>query len=146
MLLNPGETIISTDPIAWSNVPGVYSSDPGYLHVTNHRLVFEPHRGAYSGRMLVNLDLGQITDLHAGTGPDGHSVVIIHSGQWVCVLATDNAANVVKAVADARIIRLTPAPTQAHESGKPLVYLHCKHCGSLNAAGSVHCTSCGATL
>ena len=29
---------------------------------------------------------------------------------------------------------------------QPQVFLHCRNCGSLNPAGNIHCTSCGATL
>jgi len=145
VLLNPGERIISTDPVGWFTIPGIPTNSQGYLHLTNLRLVFE----AMIGGTLVNLDLRQITDVHAVVGESGEPAVMIHCGSWVCVLGTVNAGRCANWIASARYARLTPPPTEpasATDSTTPRVYLHCRHCGTLNPAGTSRCTSCGATL
>ena len=143
MLLNSGESLIVGEYIRSSNVPGVSFGEPGHLHVTNRRLVFDGARG-----IIVNIDLGKITDLRAAVGPEGPALLVF-SGRLVCVLVTVNATNLVSAITSARAAALQPpppAPGPPSETGKPLVFLHCRHCGTLSPAGVLRCASCGAAL
>lgn len=154
MMLNPGERAIAQDPITQSWVPGYPLTDPGFLHLTNHRLVFEAVPRGSMPRTLVDLNLSQITNVTWGPGAKGTILLRVESGPtYSCTFSTLNARNCAEAIQKARAdyleasARARSAEQHAPSSGsKPMVYLHCKHCGTLNDAGSAHCTGCGASL
>ncbi len=148
MILYPGEQGFSTDPIDWSMIPGYPFQDGGYLYLTNIRLVFEAVGHGAPNRTLVNLDLRHIVNVSVGPGPNRRLVLRVETTTgWAFLVATPNAANCAHAIVRARDAALAAAPPQGRtEAAKPLVFLHCKHCGTLNPAGRARCTSCGAGL
>lgn len=133
-----------------SMIPGDPFGDPGTFHVTNLRLVFEAVGPGAPPRTLVNLDLRAVTNAVAGVGPKRQSILRVETYTgWHFTLGMDYSQNCAEWIAFARSAVLNvppPPPPPPPESGKPHVYLHCKHCGTLNPAGTTRCASCGATL
>jgi hypothetical protein len=164
MLLQHGEVVVGTETIPWAIGLGATERISGILHLTNQRLVFEAMvrdtAGGYAPKTLVNLDLAYITNAVVFHPSRKEWAVRIEAGpQYACTFATENASHVAgainqyrtKLVAERATHRAQAAATTAQAaqqaaSPRPLVFLHCKHCGTLNDAGSRHCMSCGATL
>lgn len=160
-MLLPGERAIASEPV--QAVLGA-NLQSGHLYLTNVRLVYEgffhePSVG-WVPRTLLDLHLGHVTNVVAIPGKRNRSTLRIEAGRgYVYTFLTPSATNWVSSIVQARqgapqmplpasamgahapvVVNVHPAPAQ------PSVYLHCKHCGALATAGSVHCTSCGATL
>lgn len=161
MILQPGEKAIASEPV--QAVVGA-QFQTGYLYLTSSRLVFEglfhePSVG-WVPRTLLDLYLGHITNVVAVPGRKNRHTLRVEAGrEYAYTFVTPNAANWASSILGARrgappvsastqtaaapppvVVNVQQAPSQ------PTVFLHCTHCGSLNAAGSTHCTSCGATL
>jgi hypothetical protein len=172
MILHPGEQGIASEPVLGGGRPDWQS---GTLYLTSQRLVFEglvaevstePTLGGLSYRQravmvpqtLLELQLTQITNLLAVPGHQGRHTLRVEAGRgYNYVFAMPNPQNWVGPVLSARTAALTAAAsaqgnrTPQHFGGapgpaQPMVYLHCTHCGSLNSAGIVRCSSCGAAL
>jgi hypothetical protein len=164
MLLQHGEVIVGSDSIPWALGLGGGERVSGILHLTNRRLVFEAMlreaAGGYAPKTLVDLDLAHITNAVAFRPSRREWALRIEAGpRYACTFATANASVIAQAiyqsrtklVAERTTHRQQVAATTAHvlepvSPQRPLVFLHCKHCGTLNDAGSRHCGSCGATL
>lgn len=156
MLLSPGEKAIHTEPIPWTVFPGNPIGGPGQLYLTDRRIVFEASYVAVGHRTRMDFDLRQISNVQALISESGQHVLMVESGQWSCMIATPTAPDWVNAIVSARHARISAfeqaqaaQARSAQETAKPMVLLHCKHCGTLNSvnpAGNFHCTSCGATL
>jgi hypothetical protein len=164
MLLRHGEVIVGSDRIPWALGLAGGERVSGVLHLTNQRLVFEAmlkdNAGGFTPRTLVDLDLAYITNAVTFKPSRKEVALRIEAGpQYACTFATANAASIAQAlyasrtklVAERATHRAQAAATTAQaaqqtSSPRPLVFLHCKHCGTLNDAGSKHCGSCGATL
>jgi len=160
MLLYAGERAIASDRVE-AVVGGQIQA--GNLHLTNVRLVFEgmflEPRVGWVPRTLLDLHLGHITNAAAFPGKDKRHTLRVEAGvSYVYTFLTPIAPHWAQAIVDAKrsappLTPASPAPggppvvvNVQSTPGTPSVFLHCRHCGSLSAAGSVHCTSCGATL
>lgn len=161
MILQEGER-----GITYESVEILYGQTwvPGNLQLTNCRLVFEGQffeAGVGTApRTLLDLQLGFITNAVALPGRHGVGTLRIEAGRgYIYTFRTSNAAGWVDAIVKAKSEgpRIPPpvSPSASKEQiivnvqqapAPPTVFLHCRHCGSLVAAGSVHCTSCGASL
>jgi hypothetical protein len=171
MILHPGEQRIAGENVEANAAPPF---QPGTLYLTNLRLVFEglyqeqPPGGLldnlFSGpppglvpRTLLDLPLAYISNVVAVPGRGNRHVLRIESGQYPYTFVTPNAQNWAHSIIEARSRAPRPiTPTSPGHApvvvnvqqtpSQPSVFLYCKHCGTLNAAGHVHCTSCGAAL
>lgn len=168
MILQPGERPIASEQILWSVGPGLLhglaeklqltnyglggSRLSGILYLTNFRLVFEVIARdltvGYIPKTVLDLTLSQITNAVAVRRADGQAVLSVEAGvQGAHTFATPNAENWVTAIVSSRNTLIASKENQRGTVPfQPTVYLHCKHCGSLNPAGTTRCTSCGATL
>ncbi len=164
MILNPGETAVGSESISWAVGPGGGQTS-GVLYLTSHRLVFEgmvaePGAGLVP-KTLLDLPLSWITNALVYR-PDRRSVLLrVENGPHnAYTFGTVNAERWVHSILGWRA-RLPPASAAAPRPGstsagvtvqvqqlpsQPLVLLHCRHCGTLNDAGSRACKSCGASL
>lgn len=161
MILQAGEQGIASEQL---EVVLGDRTQSGYLYLTSSRLIFEglflEHPVGWLPRTLLDLHLGQITNALAMSGRRDRHTLRVEAGRgYVYTFVTPNAAGWVNSIIQAKAkVPTVPAaspPMAGHSPivvnvqqapSQPSVYLHCKHCGSLNASGSVHCTSCGATL
>jgi len=161
MMLYPGEQAIASDRVEAIVGPQVRL---GNLHLTNLRLVFEgffqePAVG-WVPRTVLDLHLGYVTNVVAVPGAKERHTLRVEAGLgYVYTFVSPIAHKWMEAILRAKQ-QAPAAPSSAARPGaanpvvvnvqsapsQPSVFLHCKHCGSLTAAGSVHCTSCGATL
>lgn len=164
MLLQHGEVIVGSENIPWAIGLGAAERTSGVLHLTNRRLVFEAmvrdSAGGYAPRTLVDLDLAYITNAVAFRPSRKEVALRVEAGPlYACTFATSNATAIAQSIYQSRTklvaeraaqrAQFAATAAQAPHPGsaqRPLVYLHCKHCGTLNDAGSRHCMSCGATL
>jgi hypothetical protein len=161
MILQQGER-----PIASEFVQAVVGEQvqSGYLYLTNARLVFEglffESSVGWVPRTLLDLHVVQISNVVAIAGRSNRHTLRVEAGRgYVYTFVTPNAPSWASSLVQAKqsappmvahvahsaapvpvVVNIRQEPTQ------PTVFLHCKHCGSLAAAGSVHCTSCGASL
>jgi hypothetical protein len=164
MLLQHGEVIVGSENIPWALGLGAAERVSGVLHLTNRRLVFEAmlrdHTGGFAPKTLVDLDLAYITNAVAFQPSRKEVALRIEAGpHYACTFATANAAAIAQSIYQSRTKLVaeratqraqTPAtaasPPQPASSQRPMVFLHCRHCGALNDPGSRHCMGCGATL
>jgi len=169
MILHPGEHGIASEPVEGVAGPSV---SRGRLYLTNLRLVFEgmvPEQvpgGGYEllgpsttwvPRTLLDLPLVHITNIVGVPGSNNRHTLRVEAGPYAYSFLTPRAHEWVQTIYLAREKAPAPispgaamqAPVVVHVQqtpAQPSVFLHCKHCGSLCAAGSVHCISCGAAL
>jgi hypothetical protein len=161
MILQPGERAIASERV--ETVVGA-TGQAGHLYLTNVRIVFEGffHESGvgWVPRTLLDLHLAHVSNVVAVPGRRNRNVLRVEAGRgYVYTFVTANAANWVGSILQAKQgapqLPASPGPSTApvpvvvnvqQTPSQPTVYLHCRHCGSLAAAGSVHCTSCGATL
>jgi hypothetical protein len=160
MILQAGERTIASEPVESLVGPALQN---GYLYLTNVRLVFEglfwEGQIGWIPRTLLELYVHQISNAIAAPGKGTRQTLRIEAGRgYVYTFTSLNAAYWVNSIVKAKAAA-PAAPAAAATGGQvpvivnvqqppsqPTVFLHCKHCGSLSAAGSMHCTSCGATL
>ena len=163
MLLNPGEQVLFSEQVD-SDSDGDERS--GTLYLTDHRLVFEAdvkkslfRAGVPRTRMDLNVE--HVTNATSTSPTFGRPVLNVETDRGVVAYAfrTPNAGAWVGAITRARnariaVLRAADGPASGRTEGAPgpagaappTVYLHCRHCGTLNPAGRTRCTSCGATL
>ena len=160
MIVQPGEQGIASEQVEAVFGPNLRR---GSLHLTSLRLVFEglfwePPLG-WVPRTLLDLPLAQVTNAVAIPGKRDRHTLRVEAGRgYVYTFVTPRAPDWVGAIVSAKQRAPRAAATTAtHPSApvvvnvqqspsQPSVFLHCRHCGSLAPAGSIHCTSCGATL
>jgi hypothetical protein len=164
MLLQHGEVVVGSEGVPWAAGLGSPERVSGVLHLTNRRLVFEAmvpdSGGGFAPKTLVDLDLSFITNAVAFYPSRKELALRIEAGpHYACTFATANATAIAQSIYQSRTrlveertrlrAQATATAAAAAQQGtapRPLVFLHCKHCGTLNEAGSRHCASCGATL
>jgi len=164
MLLGHGEVLVGSEKVPWAMGLGAAERVSGVLYLTNRRLVFEAmvrdSAAGYAPKTLVDLDLAYLTNATAFRPSRKEWALRIEAGpQYACTFATVNASKIVQTIYQTRTRLVAERTTaQAHaaaaaaqhsaqgSSARPLVFLHCKHCGTLNDAGARHCGSCGAQL
>ncbi len=162
MILQTGERGIHYESLTAMNGQ---LAQPGTLYLTDRRLVFEgmmPDAAVgWAPRTLLDLHLTHITNVIAVPGPKGkHLLRVEATGGYVYNFITPTANLWADAVYRGRQLVVAPSsvgppghgagtPVQVHihqQATTPTVYLHCRHCGTLNPAGTQRCTSCGAAL
>lgn len=160
MLLQPGEKLIASH-----TADGFFGGAkfPGMLHLSNQRLVFEAgvwEAGVgWTTRTLADLPLWQVTNVTVSAGQKAGMVLRIETGRGTGYnFTTPHAQNWMHAISQARSQSAPPppppraapppppAPQVVVNLPQPQVYLHCRHCGSLNQSGKERCASCGAAL
>jgi len=162
MLLQHGEVVVGSENIPWAIGLGATERVSGVLHLTNRRIIFEAMVADWAGRYapttLVDLDLAHVTNAVSFQPSKREWALRVEAGpRFACTFATVNAARIAQAIYGARTKLIADRSAQSQRAaatqgsakdstGRPLVLLHCKHCGSLNDAGSRHCGGCGATL
>jgi hypothetical protein len=162
MILRSGEVSVGSERIPWAVGPDGVQRVTGTLYLTSHRLVFEAMvvEGGVGAvpKTLLDLNLAWVTNagafqptrrdtiLRVETGPQyAYTFATPYAAQWASAILGWRA----KVVAQLPAAGSTPAPVVVqvqHTPTQPLVLLHCRHCGTLNDAGSRTCKSCGATL
>lgn len=160
MLLQQGERFIASHT-ADGYFGGARFS--GQLHLTNQRLVFEaavwePGVG-WTTRTLADLHLGQISNLTVSSGQKAGMILRVEAGsRGAYNFTTPHAQNWMHAISRARSESVPPPPPPRDvpppppppqlvvNVPQPQVFLHCRHCGTLNQGGKERCTSCGAAL
>ncbi len=163
-MLHPGEQAVSAEAIAWAVGPSGGPALRGSLYLSNHRLVFEAllHEGPMGSvpRTILDLNLSQVTNVGAVRAANGQLLLRVEAGPgFVYTFAPVDPQRWASAIWGSRTTLLAtqparPAPVASpsmvvqvkQESSTPLVFLHCRHCGSLSPAGTLRCASCGAGL
>ncbi len=163
MLLNPGEQVLVSEPV---DTDSDGETQSGTLYLTDHRLVFEAavRKSLFRpkvSRTMMDLNVEHVTNVTSTDPTFGRPVLNVETDRGVMAYAfrTPNAAAWVTSITGARNARLatlraaegrasgptggTPGPAG---TAPPAVYLHCRHCGTLNPAGRARCASCGAAL
>jgi hypothetical protein len=166
MILERGERIIFHGGA--SLLPGG-DPIPGKLYLSNFRILFEAGAGGPNPYTALVEPIDRVLNVHAGRTTkflEGHrEFLTIESVRGRAVFEVGGAQTWAQHIVRARhelppvpppsgVQAPTPAAPRGHGSilinipapVAPQVMLHCRHCGSLNPAGHVHCTSCGATL
>ena len=164
MMLRHGEVGIGSENIRWAVGTGLSERFAGTLYLTNLRLVFEawvkdPTSG-YVPKTMLDLDLAYVTNAVAFQPSKRLWALRIEAGpQLAYTFTTPNAERIAQSIYQTRTKLMAERATQrqvaqqraaqgqpATPPAHPVVYLHCRHCGTLNVAGSNHCGSCGAAL
>jgi len=165
MMLRHGEVSVGHEGIRWATGTGLSQRFSGTLYLTNQRLVFEAWvEDAAAGRVprtMLDLDLPYITNAVAFQPTKKEWALRVEAGpNLACTFSTPNAQQIAQLIYQWRTklyaeraahnqqVAQSAAQAQAAASQPvpPAVYLHCRHCGTLNPAGSNHCGSCGASL
>jgi hypothetical protein len=156
MLLQAGERPVASDLVDGYERGTLY---PGYLHLTNRRIVFEGR--TYEGgvgwitKTIFDVQLYQIANVLAMTGQKGKRILRLEAANgWSYNFETPLAQNWAQTISQWKSVSLPPPPPPPAQGQsnvivnvpQPTVYLHCKHCGKLNSGGTGRCSSCGAAL
>ena len=164
MLLQSGEQISYSEEVETG--PGGTKHE-GTLYLTNVRLVFEraAGKGPAGPVTLLNAHLSSVTNVLVHSPRFGRELLAVETKTGTYSFRTKDARVWTDRISSARSqapppppprpSRSAPAPTTStqpiviqlqQDKAPPSVYLHCTHCGTLNAAGTTHCASCGAAL
>jgi hypothetical protein len=173
MLLQPDEKVVLTETLEASIGGATY---PGTLYLTDRRLVFEGKvsSGLLSTAIpttMVDVGLHSISNLMVHAPVVGRPLLQVESWQGRFSFRTRSATQWRDQITTTRsalgsvprppppppprgfVPPPPPPPTNQpvvihlhQDNANPSVYLHCRHCGTLNPSGSTRCTSCGAAL
>ncbi len=160
MILQSGEQMLGREAMdgIWQGV-----LQPGILHLTNRRLVFEGsvwEAGVgWVPKTIVDLALIRITNITTSADPKGIPVMRIEAGPgWAYSFKSPRVPHWADSIRNwsshaVSQIPPPPPPVAGPPSGgvvvnvpQPQVFLHCRHCGTLNPAATLRCSSCGASL
>jgi hypothetical protein len=164
MLLQPSEQMVYSEQVETG--PGGTKHE-GTLYLTNRRLLFEraAGKGPAGPVTLLNAHLSTVTNVLVHSPMLGKALLQVETKSGTFSFRTKSAGVWSQQIVNARSLApppppktpRAPAPTsgatqpiviQLHqENAPPSVFLHCTHCGTMNAAdGSTRCKSCGASL
>lgn len=164
MLLRPSEQVLLSEQVETG--PGGTKHE-GTLYLTNLRLIFErlPGRGQVGPLTLLDTHLAMVTNILVNAPKFGRALLQVETRTGTFSFRTKNPQQWSAQIGSARS-QAPPPPPKAPRSpvpsptasnqpiviqlqqdrAPPSVFLHCTHCGTLSAAGTTRCGSCGATL